>query len=56
MNEIDQVIRDRITNKRCPICDKELDNNIKIVQDPKFGIVEICVHHKVEGEEYVSSV
>lgn len=53
MSETDKIILDRIANKHCPICDKELGKEIKLVQDSKFGVVAICIHHPVKGEEYV---
>jgi hypothetical protein len=53
MREEDKIITDRIAAKHCPICDKELGKEIKLVQDIKFGVVEICTNHVIQGEEYV---
>lgn len=54
MSERDKIILDRIAAKLCPICgESKVEADLKLIQDPKFGLVTICAKHPCEGVENV---
>ena len=45
------LIKIRIEEGRCPICNREFLLNYKVIEDIHYGLVRICKHHSA-GEDY----
>ena len=45
------IIEERRNKGYCPICNKPLTSNFKIIRDKKYGKVWMCKSHKVDIKE-----
>jgi hypothetical protein len=49
MRDADKLVMERMKAGCCPICGEKLGEDIKLVQDHKFGIVTVCSKHQCKG-------
>jgi hypothetical protein len=50
MTRAHEIFIERIKNGLCPICNKILDKETVLVEDPVFGEVPVCGLHVLRGD------